>query len=561
MPPSLTSKDGFTDTSKDTLKYSYNSTGSSSFDITASFDGLDTDTQMRYACNNDAHLVMNFNSMFNPNNQSGLNLVIGSDGLVYNIVPSVTSGAGLPMSDNIDTSMDSTQPQPAYTSGNADGLTGALEAYDRPGKVKLFRTYEFFLQPSQQNADDFWNTVIDPVWLVNSPETDADAMRLAAQHASVPWRLLHRVTYCERFLPPVSTASIVVPQITPIMAIPVTNSASDFLFQKLGVLPRPAHNPLNDIEANVVLAAPTASGISAGTVPAGGAAVLPNNVIPFDLVKGVTSVVNWGDTINVKLLSQLVMSVLGINVVTMSATVLAGSTKVADIIDPVSGGTLYTIYTDPNGLTVNLPRNFGITVYQDVNGNPIQYFDGKTYHSLQADYVATTDGSIMYYVQPPSTYDQSAFSLIGDYDLFGHSGDEWRYYLVSGMSANMTSEPNVGGSGPFLGSAGTTPYTGFDIAKAQHAQSGAVQVMGYLLVRGIMQWPHINSNAETFADVQVYKSMSLLDTFPIGDPEVLTRFLKAQNPNAPFVNNDEINLVFAKNIVSYFNAEQQTLVP
>ena len=179
---------------------------------------------------------------------------------------------------------------------------------------------------------------------------------------------------------------------------------------------------------------------------------------------------------------------------------------------------------------------------------------------MQADYVATTDGSIMYYVQPPSTYDQSAFSLIGDYDLFGHPGDEWRYYLVSGMSANMTSKPSVGGSGPFLGSAGATPYTGFDIAKAQHAQSGAVQVMGYLLVRGIMQWPQINSNAETFADVQVYKSMSLLDTFPIGDPEVLTRFLKAQNPNAPFVNNDEINLVFAKNIVSYFNAQQQTLV-
>ena len=74
------------------------------FDITASFDGIETDTQMRYACNNDAHFVMNFNSMFNPNNQSGLNLVIGSDGLVYNIVPSVTSGAGLPMSDNIDTS-------------------------------------------------------------------------------------------------------------------------------------------------------------------------------------------------------------------------------------------------------------------------------------------------------------------------------------------------------------------------------------------------------------------------------------------------------------------------
>ena len=49
---------------------------------------------MRYASNNDAHFVMNYNSMFNPNNQSGIDLVIGSDGLVYQIVPSVTSGAG-----------------------------------------------------------------------------------------------------------------------------------------------------------------------------------------------------------------------------------------------------------------------------------------------------------------------------------------------------------------------------------------------------------------------------------------------------------------------------------
>ena len=118
------------------MKYSFHTTGTTSFDIAASFDGIETDTQMRYASNNDAHFVMNYNSMFNPNNQSGLNLVIGSDGLVYKIVPSVTSGAGLPASDNVDTSQTYTQPQPAYTSGNASGLTGNLEPYDRPGKIK-----------------------------------------------------------------------------------------------------------------------------------------------------------------------------------------------------------------------------------------------------------------------------------------------------------------------------------------------------------------------------------------------------------------------------------------
>jgi hypothetical protein len=350
------------------------------------------------------------------------------------------------------------------------------------------------------------------------------------------------------------------------MAVPVLNPASDFLFQELGALPRPARNPANDIEANIVLVAPTASGISAGTVPTtgpnAGMPVLPNNVIPFDLVKPPTTLlVNWGDTNNVKLLTQLITSALGLSTVPMSLTAPPGSTLVARVMDPVNGGPLYSIYSDPNGLTVNVPTNFGITVYQDVNSNPIQYYDGKTYHSLQADYIASPDGTIMYYIQPPPTYDQSAFSLVGDYDLFGHPGDEWGYYLVSGMSSNMTSEPTVTGAGPFLSSTGATPYTGFSIAPSQHAKDGSVQVQGYVLVQGILQYPNLNTSAETLADVLIYKAVSLLDTFPIGDPEVLIAFLEAQYPGAPFVANDEINLVFARNIVSYFNTLQQALIP
>jgi hypothetical protein len=126
------------------------------------------------------------------------------------------------------------------------------------------------------------------------------------------------------------------------------------------------------------------------------------------------------------------------------------------------------------------------------------------------------------------------------------------------MSANLTSEPTVTGVGPFLSSGG---FTGFAIAPKQHTDAGVKQVQGYVLAQGILQWPHMNSNAETFADVQVYKSMSLLDTFPIGDPEVLIAFLKAQFSSAPFVDNEEICLVFARNIVSYFNALQQSLIP
>jgi hypothetical protein len=94
-----------------------------------------------------------------------------------------------------------------------------------------------------------------------------------------------------------------------------------------------------------------------------------------------------------------------------------------------------------------------------------------------------------------------------------------------------------------------------------HGNTTTGPVQGYVLVQGILQWPNLNTNAETFADVLVYKAMSLLDTFPIGDPEVLISWLAAQYPSAPFAANDEINLVFARNIVTYFNSLQQALIP
>ncbi len=184
-----------------------------------------------------------------------------------------------------------------------------------------------------------------------------------SSNVSIPWRMLYRVTYCERFLPPISNDAIVVPQITPVMAVPVLDPASDFLFKSITAPgPRPAHNPLNDIEANIVLAAPTASGASAGTIatsgPNNGLPILPNNVIPFDLVKATTPIVNWGDTANAKLLTQLTTSVLGLNTVQMVRAV-PGATKLFDVMDPVDGGPLYSVYQDPNGLTVNVPGKAG----------------------------------------------------------------------------------------------------------------------------------------------------------------------------------------------------------
>ena len=219
------------------------------------------------------------------------------------------------MSNNIDTSRAYAAPA-VVQHRECQRNEWKPEPYDRPGKTNLFRTYLFFRQAAGQNDTDFWNTVIDPVWLSNSPDADAATMRGVAPGSSIPWRLMYRVTYSERFLPPISNEAVIVPQITPLMAVPVTNPVTDFIFQNMSLSqPRSAHNPANDIEANVVLAAPTASGLSAGTTPttgpSAGIPIVPNNVIPFDLVKSTNPVVDWGDTANSKLLTQLITSALG----------------------------------------------------------------------------------------------------------------------------------------------------------------------------------------------------------------------------------------------------------
>ena len=85
-------------------------------------------------------------------------------------------------------------------------------------------------------------------------------------------------------------------------------------------------------------------------------------------------------------------------------------------------------------------------------------------------------------------------------------------------------------------------------------------MQGYVLVQGILQWPNLNINAETVRRRDVYKSMSLLDTFPIGDPRSSSAFLEAQYPGSVRRERRDLD-VFARNIVSYFNTVQQALTP
>ena len=55
--------------------------------------------------------------------------------------------------------------------------------------------------------------------------------------------------------------------------------------------------------------------------------------------------------------------------------------------------------------------------------------------------------------------------------------------------------------------------------------------------------------------------MSLLDTFPIGDPPRWRAFLNAAFPNSIVAGNSSISEVFARNVVTYLNTTQQGLTP
>lgn len=80
----------------------------------------------------------------------------------------------------------------------------------QPGKVDAYRFMTFYLEPSVQNFDIFVNKVVDPIWLAESRHPNAAAIRSAIKgqqkakkdtEKSIPWRVMHRVTFVSRVLP------------------------------------------------------------------------------------------------------------------------------------------------------------------------------------------------------------------------------------------------------------------------------------------------------------------------------------------------------------------------
>jgi hypothetical protein len=76
----------------------------------------------------------------------------------------------------------------------------------RPGKVDAYRFMSFYLEPTKNNFEDFFNKVVDPMWLEQSDAPNAVALRQANQGDQKPkcWRIMHRVTYVSRILPEIS---------------------------------------------------------------------------------------------------------------------------------------------------------------------------------------------------------------------------------------------------------------------------------------------------------------------------------------------------------------------
>jgi hypothetical protein len=79
----------------------------------------------------------------------------------------------------------------------------------QPGRVDAYRFMSFYLEPKSDHFDAFFNKVVDPIWLEQSDSANAAALREVKQDDKRPpcWRIMHRVTYVSRVLPPLSDAA------------------------------------------------------------------------------------------------------------------------------------------------------------------------------------------------------------------------------------------------------------------------------------------------------------------------------------------------------------------
>ncbi|MFJ3788317.1 LamG-like jellyroll fold domain-containing protein [Kitasatospora sp. NPDC090091] len=90
-----------------------------------------------------------------------------------------------------------TSRKPVY---DADG-----KPVNTPGKVDAYRFLSFYLGEDTEHFDTFFHKVVDPRWLDHGTDPNASALREVRRTDRKPpcWRVLHRVTFVSRLLPPV----------------------------------------------------------------------------------------------------------------------------------------------------------------------------------------------------------------------------------------------------------------------------------------------------------------------------------------------------------------------
>jgi hypothetical protein len=90
--------------------------------------------------------------------------------------------------------------------------TGRKPVYDAdgnpvnaPGKVDAYRFLSFYLGEDTEHFDAFFHKVVDRRWLDNGTDPNAAALREVRRTDRKPpcWRVMHRVTFVSRLLPPV----------------------------------------------------------------------------------------------------------------------------------------------------------------------------------------------------------------------------------------------------------------------------------------------------------------------------------------------------------------------
>jgi hypothetical protein len=72
-----------------------------------------------------------------------------------------------------------------------------------PGKVDAYRFLSFYLEPNPDHYDLFFDRIVDPIWLNQSTDPNAIALRSVQNLSTTPpcWRMMHRVTFVSRVLP------------------------------------------------------------------------------------------------------------------------------------------------------------------------------------------------------------------------------------------------------------------------------------------------------------------------------------------------------------------------